>query len=79
VKRHHDKGNSYKRKRLIRAGFTVSEVQSIIIMVRSMATSKQTQDWKNQEFYILTQRQQEEILLQAAKMRISPHCMGLAH
>ena len=35
VKRHHDHGNSYKGKHLMEV--TVSEVQSIIIMVGSMA------------------------------------------
>lgn len=34
-RRHHDQGNSYKRKHLIGGLLTLSDVQSIIIMVRN--------------------------------------------
>jgi hypothetical protein len=40
---------------------TVSEVQSIIIMVESMAASRHTRCWQSsREFYIWIQRQPEE-------------------
>jgi hypothetical protein len=42
VKRHHDQSNSYKEKHLTGGWLTVSEVQSIIIMVRSMAAGRHT-------------------------------------
>jgi hypothetical protein len=57
VKRHYNQGSSYKGKHLVGTGL-VSEVQSIIIMVRSMAVCRQT--WcrrRSQEFYITIQRQ----------------------
>jgi hypothetical protein len=41
VKRHYDQANFYKGQRIIGAGFTVSAGQSIIIMVGSMAVSRQ--------------------------------------
>jgi hypothetical protein len=51
---------------------TVSEVQSIIIMTRSMGTSKQAWCWKNQEFFVLIQRQPEgNCSQQVARRRLS--------
>ena len=45
VKRHHDNGNSYKGKHLMEVVAYSSEVQSIIIMVGSMAACKQIWHW----------------------------------
>ena len=42
VKRHHDNGNSYKGKHLMEVVAYSLEVQSIIIMVGSMAACRQT-------------------------------------
>jgi len=58
VKRHHDQGVSYKGH-LIGADL-VLEVQSIIIVVGSMAASRQAWCRRSQEFYILFQRQTGE-------------------
>jgi hypothetical protein len=44
--RHHDQGNSYKGKHLTEAVLQFLEVQSIIIMARSMAASRQTWCWQ---------------------------------
>jgi hypothetical protein len=46
------------RKPLNYDWLTVSEVQSIIIMVGKMTLSRQTLCWRSQEFYILTQGSQ---------------------
>ena len=45
VKRYHDHGNSYKGKHLIEVAAYSSEVQSIIIMARSMVSCRQTWYW----------------------------------
>ena len=42
VKRNHDQGNFYLGQQLIGAGITVSDVQSIIIMGKSIAVCRQT-------------------------------------
>ena len=53
MKGQHDQGKSYKGKHLIGAD-SVSEVQPIVIMARSMTASR------NRELYILTQQQPGE-------------------
>jgi hypothetical protein len=55
VKRHHDQGNSYKRKHLIGAG-----LQSIVILAGSMAVYRQIQCWKSSwELYVWIHGQQQ--------------------
>jgi hypothetical protein len=44
-KRYHDQGNSYKGQHFIGACFSLSELQSIIIMAGSMAASRQAWCW----------------------------------
>ena len=75
VKRHHD---SYK-EHLGGAAVTVSEVESIIVMVGSVASCRQTWCWRSQEFYILNQNQQGDSLLQAAGGRSLSHWVELEH
>jgi hypothetical protein len=63
VKRHQCHCSSYKEKHLTGLAY-VSEVKSIIIMVGSMATHRQTWCWKrNWEFYKLIWRQLKETVL----------------
>jgi hypothetical protein len=71
VRRHHDHGNSYKNKTCNWGWLTVSEVQSILLMMGSMAVGRQTWCWRSWELYILNQRPPEDCLLQAAWSLIS--------
>jgi hypothetical protein len=72
VKRHYDQGNSYKRQHLIWGWLRVSEVLSIIIMVRSRAVCRQSWYRRSQEFYILKLRQPgRDWYLQAARRKLS--------
>jgi hypothetical protein len=59
VKTHHDQSKSYKGQYL-KVWLTVLEVQSITIMVESMAASRLIWGWRNLKFYILIQRQPGE-------------------
>lgn len=47
VHAHHDQANYFKRKHLVEGLLTVSEGESRIIMVRSMAAGRQTWHWNS--------------------------------
>ena len=59
VKRHHAQGNSYKGNISLELAYS-SQVQTIVIMVGSMAACRQTWCWRNWEFYSWIYKQKEE-------------------
>jgi hypothetical protein len=63
VKRHHGDGTTYIEKIFHRGWLKISEVQFIIIMVRSMAMCQQTWWWRSSwQVYVLIHRQHKKIV-----------------